>query len=180
MRWILLLASVMLHTVVISQATLKIFVAIEDIRSDMDIIDLNTSSLDRYGQSVDSTNTNYYTTTMSTQVLRMTRLELFGPEEETTLDEKELDKNNGGTSETYSDLESNSEISADKDQNQAEANVQDVRTANTYHKKEVIDNGPTQRSRIASSRSTRSKPKHRGVKKSKKIKKYRGQCPKFF
>ena len=77
MRWILLLVGITLQTIATSQSTLKIYVANDDSRSDMDIIDLNTSALDRYGQSVDSTNMNFYTTTMSTQVLRMSRLSIW-------------------------------------------------------------------------------------------------------
>jgi len=169
MRWMLLIVGIMLHTIVFGQSTLKIYVANDDTRSDMDIIDLNTSALDRYGQSVDSTNINFYTTTMSTQVMRMSRLELFGPEEKVmTVEEKAVDlEGNGGNSGAL--FGESEELVA----------LQEVKEDSEL-RNPLVPNRPTIRSNKVTQRSSKSRKRNRHMKKAKKIKKYRGQCPRFF
>ena len=166
MRWILLIVGITLHTLVLGQSTLKIYVANDDLRSDMDIIDINTSALDRYGQSVDSTNINFYATTMSTQVLRMSRVDLFGPEE--VEDPIISDDVSGGNS--------GSTINVTK-----AANIQQTPSPKSSESTRTVASRSYSSSTFSKSNKTsRTKRKLRTVKKSRKNKRYRGQCPKFF
>ena len=162
-----------MQTIANSQSTLKIYVANDDSRSDMDIIDLNTSALDRYGQSVDSTNINFYTTTMSTQVLRMNRLDLFGPEEvkatEVSAEEKmNIEPELGGNA-TGSNIVT-SQANVLRKENKTELGS---RTASFVTR-------TSSRATAVTQRPPKSKRKQRHSKKTRKIKKYKGQCPRFF
>lgn len=176
MKWTLLLIGIAVQTLVIGQSTLKIYVTNDDVRSDMDIIDLNTSSLERYGQSVDSTNIKYYATTMSTQVLRMSRLDLFGPEEE--LIDDVIDSPSVASMEVEPALEpvTTKVIIREKTTRPPATSTQYSRT--------VVSEETSARVSSETSRATKAKVKAKSksyrLKKPRKIKRYKGQCPKFF
>jgi len=163
MRWFLLLVVLFFHTAALSQGTLKIFVAIDDGRNDMDIIDLNTAALDNYGVSVDSTNINFYTTTMSTQVVRLTREQLFGPEEEEEFDLE--------TPVASIDIILEEEPII-RYTNQELREVSEA-PQSSYQKTTLSQNRAPTKNTSKKSRSTRK------LKKSKRFKKYKGKCPKF-
>jgi len=162
MKWFLFPLALLMSTAGLSQGTLKIYVTLDDSRHDMDIIDLNTSAIDNYGVSVDSTNINYYTTTMSTQVVRLSYEQLFGPEEEFEMDvpvasmDFLLEEEDDITSQETSSIES----------------------------PEPALRNDSQASRVVAKQSyTRPKTKKatssKRLKKSKRFKKYKGKCPKF-
>jgi|GEM_PF-5789652 len=166
MKWFLLPVVLFLHTAVLGQGTLKIFVALDDTRNDMDIIDLNTSTIENYGVSVDSTNINFYTTTMSTQVVRITREQLFGPEEEFYLETP--------VASVEMFLEEEAEIILDEPELEDEPRV-------TIKENEARQNTtPAKYAVRSTSKSQKRKPNtSRKLKKTKRFKKYRGKCPKF-
>jgi len=177
MRWILLLVGITFCTLAFGQSTLKIYVAIDDMRSDMDIIDINTSSLDRYGQSVDSTNIKFYATTMSTQVLRISRVALLG-EEELKIDEVESieipsfdtalpDKGEGAAIESSENLSNAAQNAA-------------ISKNTVANRSAESDRSYTKKATAKKRRAVLNKKRSSSGKKIKKIKRYKGQCPKFF
>lgn len=161
MKWFLLPVVLFLHTAVLGQGTLKIFVALEDSRHDMDIIDLNTSAIDNYGVSVDSTNINFYTTTMSTQVVRLSREQLFGPELEAPLASEELI------------LEDESPIVIAQNSEPQSVITTSLPPASTSER------AVSDRSSTSTKSKVRVSNKAHKLKKTKRFKRYKGKCPKF-
>lgn len=168
MKWLLLPLTLLLLAPAFSQGTLKIYVATDDERNDMDIIDLNTSAISNYGVSVDSTNINFYTTTMSTQVVRLHPDILFEPEgpdaflEEPTASQELILTDDMPESIVVSTLPSS--LTAEE----------------RGRPDEEIRSSDSQRTRMVSNRKKSNRHKRsKSLKKTKRFKKYRGKCPTF-
>lgn len=173
MKWMLLFAVCLFTTLVVGQSTLKIYVVTDDYRSDMEIIDVNTSALERYGTSVDSTNIQYYSNMMSTQVVRLEYFELFGEEDEPVVEEAEM------TAGMEDILLEDEEILASEEVEE-EDNVAPVKQSTPSESVSVSrSSGGTS----SSSYKTASRVKAKRVKlpqRTKRHRKFRGKCPKFF
>lgn len=184
MRCLLLLAVMSFCAALAGQSTLRIYVVNDDNRSDMAIIDLNTESIDRYGQSVDSTNINFYATTMSTQVMRLTYEELYGFPKDIPIEGAEMRTEIIEPKIQYPITSDVMEVQAHQEENISLAPSNPV-SAPIISGGSLVKN--VQRSNASGGGSYRSsdrKPSKKisrgGGKKTRKYKKYNGRCPKFF
>lgn len=174
MKWILLFAVTLVTCTAFSQSTLKIYVATDDVRADMDIIDLNTSALSRYGSSVDSTNIQYYSNMMSTQVIRVDAYLLFGEDDEPVVEMAEMTA-------SMNDILLNDEPSDAKESIASPATEKRVTPDSSSDASESRRSEPSYSSSASSSASkVRAKSKKIKKRRIKRHKRYNSRCPRFF